>query len=191
MPTALATQRPSVDVLTGLIKSNFPCRISFRVSSKIDSRTILDGNGAQQLLGMGDMLFLSPGTSRLVRIHGAYVSEKEIAGITRFLKSQSAPDYREEVLEGTSEETSNEGALLAVEDMEDDYYAEAARFVVETGRASTSLLQRRFRIGYGRAARLLDMMEHEGLVGSAEGTRPRDVLAPPDYFEQVGDVEDR
>jgi DNA segregation ATPase FtsK/SpoIIIE, S-DNA-T family len=187
----LATQRPSVDVLTGLIKSNFPCRVSFRVSSKVDSRTILDGNGAQQLLGMGDMLFLSPGTSRLVRIHGAYVSEKEIAGITRFLKSQSAPDYREEVLEETSEETGNEGALLAVEDMEDDYYEEAARFVVETGRASTSLLQRRFRIGYGRAARLLDMMEHEGLVGSAEGTRPRDVLASPDYFEQVGDVEDR
>lgn len=177
----LATQRPSVDVLTGLIKANFPSRISFRVSSKVDSRTILDANGAEQLLGMGDMLFLSPGTSRLVRIHGAYISEKEIANITRFLKDQGVPEYREEVLQGQEE---SDTGLVDLSELEDDLYEEAARFVVETGKASTSLLQRRLRIGYGRAARLLDMMEHEGIVGPSEGSKPREVLVPADYFEE-------
>lgn len=179
----LATQRPSVDVLTGLIKANFPSRISFRVSSKIDSRTILDSSGGEQLLGMGDSLFLAPGTSRLIRVHGAFISEKEIANITRFLKKQADPEYREEILEGGDEE--EEGALVNVGDMEDELYDEAARFVVDTGRASTSLLQRRFRIGYGRAARLLDMMEHEGVVGPSEGTRPREVLVSSGYFEEI------
>jgi S-DNA-T family DNA segregation ATPase FtsK/SpoIIIE len=179
----LATQRPSVDVLTGLIKANFPCRISFRVSSKVDSRTILDTNGAEQLLGMGDMLFLSPETARPIRIHGGFISEKEISSITKFLKRQAAPDYQEEVLEG--EQSEEEECFVEVAEMEDKLYDEAARFVVEAGRASTSLLQRRFRVGYGRAARLLDMMEHEGVVGPSEGSKPREVLVPPGYFEEV------
>ena len=176
----LATQRPSVDVLTGLIKANFPARISFRVSSKIDSRTIIDGNGAEQLLGQGDMLFLPPATSRLVRIHGAYISEKEIQRVTEFLRRQAEPDYHSEVLDGPAE---RETGVLDGADLEDELYQEAARFVVEAGRASTSLLQRRLRIGYGRAARLLDMMEHEGIIGPPDGSRPRQVLAGPDHFD--------
>ena len=176
----LATQRPSVDVLTGLIKANFPSRISFRVSSKVDSRTILDCNGAEQLLGQGDMLFLPPGTSRLVRIHGAYISEKEIHQITSFLKEQATPEYQEEVVAGVEEK---EPSLIDVSDLEDALYNEAARLVVETGRASTSLLQRRLRIGYGRAARLLDMMEHQGLIGPPEGSKPRKVLVSSEQFD--------
>jgi DNA segregation ATPase FtsK/SpoIIIE, S-DNA-T family len=179
----LATQRPSVDVITGLIKANFPSRISFRVSSKVDSRTILDANGAELLLGMGDMLFLSPGTARLTRIHGAYISEKEIARIVRFLRDQGEPDYREEILLAEVEET--EGGPIDVGDPEDRLYDEAARFVVETRKASTSLLQRRFRVGYGRAARLLDIMEHEGIIGPSDGSKPREVLVPTSYFEDV------
>jgi len=179
----LATQRPSVDVLTGLIKANFPCRISFRVSSKVDSRTILDANGAERLLGRGDMLFLSPETARPIRIHGGFISEKEIESITKFLKRQAEPVYEEQVLEGEPRE--DDDALIDLGDLEDKLFDEAARFVVEAGRASTSLLQRRFRIGYGRAARLLDMMEHEGLVGPSEGSKPREVLVPPGYFEEV------
>jgi DNA segregation ATPase FtsK/SpoIIIE, S-DNA-T family len=178
----LATQRPSVDVITGLIKANFPSRISFRVSSKIDSRTILDGNGAEQLLGMGDMLFLSPETSRLVRIHGAFISEKEIGRIVQFLRQQGEPDYQEEVLIG---EEDSDTALVDPGEVEDDLYEEAARFVVEARKASTSLLQRRFRIGYGRAARLLDIMEHEGVVGPSEGSRPREILVPATYFDEI------
>ncbi|MFB3904953.1 MAG: DNA translocase FtsK [Acidobacteriota bacterium] len=181
----LATQRPSVDVLTGLIKANFPCRISFRVSSKVDSRTILDCNGAEQLLGQGDMLFLSPRTSRLIRVHGAYISEKEIAQITSYLKRQGAPDYQEEILEGEEEE---EAAPAALDDLEDDLYEDAARFVVETGKASTSLLQRRFRIGYGRAARLLDIMQHEGVVGPPDGSKAREVLVASNYFDEPKNV---
>lgn len=177
----LATQRPSVDVLTGLIKANFPARISFRVSSKIDSRTILDCNGAEQLLGQGDMLFLPPGTSRLVRIHGAYISEKEIKNITDFLKKQAEPDYQTEILSGTGE---NGNGLAEAADLDDELYEEAARFVVETGKASTSLLQRRLRVGYGRAARLLDMMERDGIIGPPDGSKAREVLVPSDYFEQ-------
>jgi len=177
----LATQRPSVDVLTGLIKANFPCRISFRVSSKVDSRTILDCNGAEQLLGQGDMLFLSPRTSRLIRVHGAYISEKEIAQVTSYLKKQGTPDYQEEILEGDEEE---ETALADIGDLEDNLYEEAARFVVETGKASTSLLQRRFRIGYGRAARLLDIMQHEGVVGPPDGSKAREVLVATNYFDE-------
>ncbi len=178
----LATQRPSVDVITGLIKANFPSRISFRVSSKIDSRTVIDGNGAEQLLGQGDSLFLSPHTSRPIRVHCAFVSEKEIHQITEFIRAQGAPDYREEVLESAEEK---ETALVDVEDLHDDLYQEAARFVVETGKASTSLLQRRFRIGYGRAARLLDIMEHEGLISPADGSKARDVLVAGNYFEEI------
>lgn len=182
----LATQRPSVDVITGLIKANFPCRMAFRVSSRIDSRTILDGNGAEQLLGMGDNLFLPPGTSRLVRLHSPFVSEKEIAKICDFLRDQALPQYREEILESDDGE---EGALTGAAELHDDLFEEAARFVVETRKASTSLLQRRFRIGYGRAARLLDMMEHEGLISPPDGSKARDVVVPVNYFEEVENPE--
>jgi S-DNA-T family DNA segregation ATPase FtsK/SpoIIIE len=178
----LATQRPSVDVLTGLIKANFPCRISFRVASKIDSRTVLDCNGAEQLLGEGDMLFLPPGTSRLIRLHGGYISEKEIQKVTDFLKSQAQPEYQEEVL---VEKDKAESTIVEIGDLEDEFYQEAARFVVDTGRASTSLLQRRLRIGYGRAARLLDMMQHEGLIGPPDGSKAREVLVTTDYFSEI------
>ncbi len=177
----LATQRPSVDVLTGVIKSNFPCRISFRVSSKTDSRTVLDSNGAEQLLGQGDMLFLSQRSSRLVRIHGGYITEKEIKNITDFLKQQSTPHYKEEVLEGGEEE----GGGVDVAELEDDLYEEAARLVVEARKASTSLLQRHLRIGYGRAARMLDVMENERIVGPPKGSKPREVLVPSNYFTET------
>ena len=180
----LATQRPSVDVITGLIKANFPSRISFRVSSKIDSRTILDGNGAEQLLGMGDMLVLSPGTSRLVRAHGAWVSVKEINRLTSFIKDQGDPEYREEILAGDEDENAP-GAVGGVSPAEDNLFDEAARLAVATGKASTSLLQRRLRIGYGRAARLLDIMEHEGIIGPPDGSKPREILVAPTYFEEV------
>ncbi len=180
----LATQRPSVDVITGLIKANFPSRISFRVSSKIDSRTILDGNGAEQLLGMGDMLVLAPGTSRLVRAHGAWVSVKEINRLTSFIKDQGNPEYRKEILAGDEKE-NEPGAVGGVSPAEDSLFDEAARLAVATGKASTSLLQRRLRIGYGRAARLLDIMEHEGIIGPPEGSKARDILVASDYFEEV------
>ncbi len=178
----LATQRPSVDVLTGLIKANFPCRISFRVSSKIDSRTVIDMNGAEQLLGHGDMLFLSPLTARPVRVHGCLVTEKETERIATFLRSQGTPSYQDNVLE---DKELREGGLVDLGSLEDSLYQDAARFVVETGKASTSLLQRRFRIGYGRAARLLDMMEHESLISPPDGSKARKVLVPTSYFEEI------
>ena len=178
----LATQRPSVDVITGLIKANFPCRISFRVSSKTDSRTVLDMNGAEQLLGQGDMLFLSPLTARPVRIHGGLLTETETENIATFLRTQGKPSFQEDILEGEADE---EISLVDVEELADPLYDEAARFVVETGKASTSMLQRRLRIGYGRAARILDMMEHEGLISPPDGTRARQVLVAPSYFEEV------
>jgi DNA segregation ATPase FtsK/SpoIIIE, S-DNA-T family len=168
----LATQRPSVDVITGLIKANFPCRISFRVSSKVDSRTIIDANGAEQLLGRGDMLFLPPGTSRLVRVHGAYIDENEIGRIVSHIKAQSLPAYDETI-------TQSEEEMLGLEESDtehDELFEEALRICVEMKRASTSVLQRRLRIGYGRAAAILDIMERESLIGQADGSRPRPVL---------------
>ncbi|MGH9971083.1 MAG: DNA translocase FtsK [Pyrinomonadaceae bacterium] len=168
----LATQRPSVDVITGLIKANFPSRISFRVSSKVDSRTIIDTNGAEQLLGRGDMLFLPPGTSRLIRVHGAYIDEMEIGRIVSHIKAQGAPLYDETI-------TQSEEEALGLEetgDEHDELFEEALRICVEMKRASTSVLQRRLRIGYGRAAAILDIMEREGLIGQADGSRPRPVL---------------
>ncbi|MFN2492490.1 MAG: DNA translocase FtsK [Pyrinomonadaceae bacterium] len=168
----LATQRPSVDVITGLIKANFPSRISFRVSSKVDSRTIIDTNGAEHLLGRGDMLFLPPGTSRLIRVHGAYIDESEIGRIVNHAKAQGKPEYNETITQ------SEEEALgLETSDGEhDELFEEALRICVEMKRASTSVLQRRLRIGYGRAAAILDIMEREGLIGQADGSRPRPVL---------------
>lgn len=168
----LATQRPSVDVITGLIKANFPSRISFRVSSKVDSRTIIDTNGAEHLLGRGDMLFLPPGTSRLIRVHGAYVDEKEIERIVNHAKAQGKPEYNETI-------TQSEEEALGLEESDgehDELFEEALRICVEMKRASTSVLQRRLRIGYGRAAAILDIMEREGLIGQADGSRPRPVL---------------
>ena len=175
----LATQRPSVDVITGLIKANLPARISFRVSSKIDSRTILDGNGAEQLLGRGDMLYLPPASSRFVRLHGPYISEQESARLASFLRKQGKPTYDETI---TAEDKQAAGDL----DFEkDDLYDEAARIVVGSGQASISYLQRRLRIGFSRAARLVDMMEAEGLVSPGAGGKAREVLVKKDYFEEV------
>jgi len=175
----LATQRPSVDVLTGLIKANFPSRISFRVAARVDSRTILDSIGAEQLLGRGDMLFLPPGSARLLRIHGALVTEAEIARLTAFLRKVSQPTYDESV--GKPEKTAETAEVLE----RDDLFDEAVRFVVQSGQASTSMLQRRFRIGFSRAGRLVDMMERDGIVGPAEGSKSREILVPGDYYETV------
>lgn len=180
----LATQRPSVDVITGLIKANFPSRISFRVSSKIDSRTIIDTNGAEQLLGRGDMLFLPPGTSRLIRVHGAYIDEQEIGKIVSHIKAQGPPSYDESITQSEEEALG----LEAGSDEHDELFEEALRICVEMKRASTSVLQRRLRIGYGRAAAILDMMEREGLIGQADGSRPRPVLGRA--YEMVADWDE-
>lgn len=176
----LATQRPSVDVITGLIKANLPSRISFRVSSKIDSRTILDSNGAEQLLGKGDMLFLPPASSRHIRLHGPYISEQESARLASFLRKQGKPVYDE-----TITEEEKKGGPEGLEFDKDELYDEAARIVVQTGQASISYLQRKMRIGFSRAARLVDMMEAEGLVSAATGGKPREVLVGREYFEEV------
>ena len=175
----LATQRPSVDVITGLIKANMPARISFRVSSKTDSRTILDANGAEQLLGKGDMLFLPPASSRFIRLHGPYISEQESARLASFLRKQGKPTYDETI---TAEEKST---AEGIEMEKDDLYDEAARIVVQSGQASISYLQRRLRVGFSRAARLVDMMEMEGLVSPAAGGKAREVLVDKGYFEEV------
>ena len=176
----LATQRPSVDVITGLIKANLPSRISFRVQSKIDSRTILDSNGAEQLLGRGDMLFLPPASSRFVRIHGPYISEQESARLASFLRKQGKPTYNESI---TAEEKT--AGPDGIEFEKDDLYDEASRIVVQSGQASISYLQRRLRIGFSRAARLVDMMEADGLVSAAAGGKAREVLVDKQYFDEV------
>jgi len=181
----LATQRPSVDVITGLIKANFPSRISYRVSSKVDSRTILDTNGAEHLLGRGDMLFLPPGSSRLLRVHGAYVDESEIGRIVSHIKAQWQPDYDEAI-------TQSDEEAMGLEDSDgdrDELFEEALRICVDMKRASTSVLQRRLRIGYGRAAAVLDQMEREGLIGKADGARPRPVLSRA--YELVADWDEQ
>jgi DNA segregation ATPase FtsK/SpoIIIE, S-DNA-T family len=164
----VATQRPSVDVITGLIKANIPTRIAFSVSSQIDSRTIIDTNGAEKLLGRGDMLFLENGTSKTIRIQGNYVSDEEIERVVAHVKNQMSPSYlfqQEDLIKQNS--LSHE---------EDELFLEACEFVVQQGGASTSSLQRRFRIGYNRAARLIEMMEEHGIISEARGSKPRDVL---------------
>jgi S-DNA-T family DNA segregation ATPase FtsK/SpoIIIE len=176
----LATQRPSVDVITGLIKANLPSRISFRVSSKTDSRTILDSNGAEQLLGKGDMLFLPPASSRCLRLHGPYISEQESARVASFLRKQGKPVFDETI---TAEE--DKAGPGGIEYEKDDLYDEAARIVVSSGQVSISYLQRKMRIGFSRAARLVDMMEAEGLVSPGAGGKPREVLVDRGYFEEV------
>jgi S-DNA-T family DNA segregation ATPase FtsK/SpoIIIE len=177
----LATQRPSVDVITGLIKANFPARISFRVASKVDSRTILDANGSESLLGKGDMLYLPAGSARLHRIHGPLVTEDEITAVCDFWRKQAQAKYNEQLLEAPKDENGKvegeaEGAGEGTEEVDDDLYQDAVRVVCDAGRASTSTLQRRLRIGYGRAARLIDLMEKDGIVGPPDGTKPREVL---------------
>ena len=176
----LATQRPSVDVVTGLIKANLPSRISFRLSSKTDSRTILDANGAEQLLGRGDMLFLPPASSRCIRLHSPYISEQESARLASFLRKQGKPVFNESI---TAEDGKT--GLDGIEFEKDDLYEEAARIVVGTGQASISHLQRKLRIGFSRAARLVDTMESEGLVSQGAGGKPREVLVGHGYFEEV------
>jgi S-DNA-T family DNA segregation ATPase FtsK/SpoIIIE len=183
----LATQRPSVDVITGLIKANVPTRISFRLATKVDSRTILDSNGAEALLGRGDMLFLPPGTSRLNRIHAPFVTEKEIAAVTEFWKKQGQAEYVQGFLEAPKEAGGSDSGMAGDdgEENNDDLFQDAVRLVLEFGKASTSLLQRRLRIGYGRAAHLIDMMERDGIVGPADGPKPREILKPPEWLNEV------
>jgi DNA segregation ATPase FtsK/SpoIIIE, S-DNA-T family len=186
----LATQRPSVDVITGLIKANVPTRISFRLATKVDSRTILDTNGAEALLGRGDMLFLPPGTSRLMRLHAPYVSEKETAAVVSFWKEQGAAEYAEGFLESPKEERTSMEGSNGDADESDPMFDDAVRLVFEFGKASTSLLQRRLRIGYGRAAHLIDLMERDGLVGPADGSRPRELLKAPGWLHEVSVMEE-
>jgi DNA segregation ATPase FtsK/SpoIIIE, S-DNA-T family len=187
----LATQRPSVDVITGLIKANVPTRISFRLATKVDSRTILDTNGAEALLGRGDMLFLPPGTSRLLRLHAPYVSEKETAAVVSFWKDQGQAEYVEGFLESPKEERQNNFEGGSGEEEENDpMFDDAVRLVFEFGKASTSLLQRRLRIGYGRAAHLIDLMERDGLVGPADGSRPRELLKSPGWLHEISVAEE-
>ena len=181
----LATQRPSVDVITGLIKANVPTRMSFRLATKVDSRTIIDSNGAESLLGRGDMLFLPPGTSRLQRVHAPYVTEKEISAVTEFWKQQGAAEYAEGFLEGPKDEKGNPEGSANEGEENDPMFDDAVRLIFEFGKASTSLLQRRLRIGYGRAAHLIDLMERDGLVGPADGSKPREILKGREYFSEV------
>jgi len=187
----LATQRPSVDVITGLIKANFPARVSFRVATKVDSRTILDANGAEALLGKGDMLYLPSGSARVHRLHAPFVTEKEIAAVVEFWKAQGLAEYQQQFLdppkgereagaEGSGSEAGADG-----EPEDDPMYGDAVKLVVEFGKASTSLLQRRLRIGYGRAAHLIDLMEQDGIVGAADGPKPREVLKRPDWISEI------
>jgi len=179
MHLIIATQRPSVDVLTGLIKVNFPTRMSFKVFSKIDSRTILDSSGAEHLLGAGDMLFLPPGTARLQRIHGAYISEHESERLVNFLKQQGSARYDESVIQSVEkEEEAQDGDL---EEDFDEKYDEAVAIVCESRQASISMIQRRLRVGYNRAARMIETMEREGVIGPADGVKPREVLARKNY----------
>ena len=170
----LATQRPSVDVITGLIKANFPARVSFQVTSRVDSRTILDGQGAEQLLGNGDLLFLPPGTARLIRLHGPFVSDKEVRKVTDFIKQQGRPQYRPEILEAAAAGSDDFGGM---DDDYDEMYDQAVTVVTETRQASISMIQRRLRVGYNRAARMIEKMERDGVVGPADGAKPREVLA--------------
>ncbi len=171
MHLVIATQRPSVDVITGVIKANIPSRISFAVSSQIDSRTILDTAGAEKLLGKGDMLFYPLGESKPIRIQGAFISENEVENVVNFIKDQQGePQYKDEIIDQIDSNAT-------VNDTEDDeLLKEAIRIVVDIGQASTSLLQRRLRIGYNRAARIIDQMEERGVISSRDGSKPRQVL---------------
>ncbi len=187
MHLVLATQRPSVDVITGLIKANFPSRISFRVATRVDSRTVLDVMGAEHLLGKGDMLFLPPGSSRLIRVHGAFVTETEINRVVDFWKEQAVPEYDQSFLVAPPADDAEPEGEEAAPGGQDPMYEDAVRIVLEMGKASTSTLQRRLRLGYGRAARILDMMQRDGIIGPPDGSKPREVLKRPDWLREVED----
>jgi S-DNA-T family DNA segregation ATPase FtsK/SpoIIIE len=175
----LATQRPSVDVITGTIQANFPSRIAFRVSQRVDSRTIIDRQGAEHLLGRGDMLMLPTGSSRVVRLHSGFITEPEINRVTESLKKMAEPVYDESVLDESGE------ARDAIEPSErDEMFVDAVRTVIREGKCSITLLQRRLQLGYARAARIVDMMEQEGVVSPGEGSKPREVLVDVDYLDQ-------
>jgi S-DNA-T family DNA segregation ATPase FtsK/SpoIIIE len=167
----LATQRPSVDVITGVIKANFPARVSFKVASKVDSRTVLDANGADKLLGRGDLLFLKPGETKLIRAQGSYLQDKEIDRVVEFIKAQVKPVYEEDMFDSATSPFS------VANQEKDELFDEAVRMIMESNQASVSILQRRLRLGYTRAARLIDSMEEAGLVGPYEGSKPRKILA--------------
>ena len=173
-----------------MIKANFPARVSFRVATKVDSRTILDANGAESLLGRGDMLYLPSGSARVHRLHAPYVTEKEIEAVVEFWKAQGQAQYQEKFLEtpkedreGMASDGDDSGEISA--DDNDPLFNDAVRLVIEFGKASTSLLQRRLRIGYGRAAHLIDLMERDGIVGAADGPKPREVLKRPDWISEI------
>jgi S-DNA-T family DNA segregation ATPase FtsK/SpoIIIE len=186
----LSTQRPSVDIITGVIKANFPCRIAMRVSSKVDSRTIIDANGAEQLLGHGDMLFIPPGSARLIRLHGPLVTEVEANRIVAFLKKQSKPEYDESV---TREEEGKQGGPGGGPERDADVdpaYDQAVQIAVRAGQISVSHIQRRLKLGYARAARLVDMMEENGIVGPADGSKPREVLVEPEFLERMNQLRE-
>ncbi len=178
----LATQRPSVDVITGLIKANIPTRMAFQVSSKIDSRTILDQGGAEQLLGHGDMLYMPPGTSLPVRVHGAFVSDDEVHRLVDAWKQRGEPDYIQDILDGADDSAASgsyDGGSGGEDSEEDALYDEAVRFVTESRRASISAVQRKLKIGYNRAARMIEAMEMAGVVTSMNTNGSREVIAPP------------
>ena len=188
MHLVLATQRPSVDVITGIIKANFPARISFRVATRVDSRTVLDGMGAEHLLGKGDMLFLPPGSSRFTRVHGAFVTETEINKVVDFWKAQAKPEYDQTYLIAPPSEDGETEIEEGAPGDQDPMYEEALRVVLEMGKASTSTLQRRLRLGYGRAARILDMMHRDGIIGPPDGSKPREVLKRPEWLREMDHV---
>ncbi|MCX6631044.1 MAG: DNA translocase FtsK 4TM domain-containing protein [Candidatus Solibacter sp.] len=185
MHLVLATQRPSVDVITGLIKANFPARISFRVATRVDSRTILDVMGSEHLLGKGDMLFLPPGSARLTRVHGAFVTETEIQGVVDFWKAQAKPEYDQSFLIAPPDEGDSASEGEVSDEDQDPQYEDAVRLVLQMGKASTSTLQRHLRLGYGRAARILDCMQRDGIIGPPDGSKPREVLKRPDWLHEV------
>jgi S-DNA-T family DNA segregation ATPase FtsK/SpoIIIE len=174
----LATQRPSVDVITGTIKANFPSRIAFRVSQRVDSRTIIDQQGAEHLLGRGDMLFLATGASRVVRLHGGFITESELTRVTAFLKKMAQPIYDDSVLEDRPDERGG-----ADDGERDEMYEDAVRTVIQEGKCSITLIQRRLQLGYARAARIVDMMEQHGIVSPGEGSKPREILVGPEVLE--------
>ena len=184
----LSTQRPSVDIITGVIKANFPCRIAMRVSSKVDSRTILDCNGAEHLLGHGDMLFIPPGSARLIRLHGPLVTEVEATRIVSFLKKQARPQYDESVTR--DEPQGGPGGAPGREEEVDPAYDQAVRLAIQMGQISVSHIQRRLKLGYARAARLVDMMERNGIVGPADGSKPREVLVEPEFLERMNQMRE-
>ena len=190
----LATQRPSVDVITGLIKANFPARISFRVASKVDSRTILDTNGSESLLGKGDMLYLPAGSSRLHRIHGPYVrrdrSRRRCATSGAIRPKRSTTRNCSSLPRTKTPSAGGRRRGEGGEEVDDDLYQDAVRVVCEMGRASTSTLQRRLRVGYGRAARLIDLMEKDGIVGPPDGSKPREVLKKKDWMREFDEIDE-